>query len=498
MVNGGLISLNSEQWLDANNVCLLSSVNIAPYGTEYYDETLFDLFRMGMYLLDAFRRYEYDEERSPNPIQRKKLIDIPRIGLGVTGLADRFINKQIVYGSSESIEDAKNIFRSLAAVAYKTSYEIAVRDGCSFTAYDSQKYLDSAYIQRLLNEGVIDPKWLNMQAHVCKITVAPTGTLSEIAECGGSGIEPIFSKYFVRRERATTGDFKEWFTFNHAVREYLEKNNVEITKENADKLIDDYWVTAHNIDNMDKINLISTIQQYIDSAISVTYNLPKDATVDDIKDIYFTAWKKQLKGVTVFRDGCKPGILITEENYQESLKEKVRQNRFSPIRPENVECDIYERMVNKERHIVLVGLVENKPYEIFVTNDPENKIDISNYKKGYIVKVKKGRYDLKVVNEKEETILEDISKVFDKKYGSLSRLISMSLRHKVPIPFICDQLSKDKQFDSFEKAVSRTLKSYIEEGVKVLTSETCPECGNVLYYNGGCKTCTNCFWSKCD
>jgi ribonucleoside-diphosphate reductase alpha chain len=490
----------SEQWMDPHNLCLLSSVNVAPYGSEYYDPVLSDLYESGIYLLDAFRRYEYDEGRSPNQEQRQKLIDLPRIGLGITGLADRFIRQGVVYGSPDSIRDASYIFRSLAAVSYKVSYDIAKKDGHSFTYYDPIKYQNSAYVKMLLDEGAINPEWLNMQAHVCKTTVAPTGSLSLIAEVGGSGIEPIFSKYFVRRERSTSSEFKEWFTFNETVRNILEKDGIEVTKGNADKLSGPEWITAHNVDNRNKIALVSEIQKWVDSSISVTFNLHHNATVDDIKDIYYEAWKSGLKGVTVFRDGCKPGVLITEDNYNNMLKAESQENRFSPVRPKVVECDIYEKMVNKERHIILVGLVENKPYEIFVTNDPENKIDLQKHKKGFIVKASKGRYDLQVINGSEKTIVENIGKVFDKEYGTLGRFVSMSLRHKVPIPFIVDQLAKDTQFDSFEKAVSRTLKNYIEEGEKVLTSDVCPVCGSELIYQSGCKSCINkdCMWSKCD
>jgi ribonucleoside-diphosphate reductase alpha chain len=489
----------SEQVLDEHNVCLLSSLNIAPYGTKYDHKELMNIINHGVYMLDAFRRYELEFDRSPNPVQKRKLSEIPRIGLGVTGLADYFINNEYIYGTQESIREASQIFKTLAGSSYEASYEIAKKDGYSFPAYNKEKYKKSAFVQRLLDEDIICDEILDMQAHVCKNTIAPNGTVSLVAEVGGSGIEPIFSKYFVRRERSTTGEFKEWFTFNDIVRNVLEERGLEINKENADKLNDPEWVTAHTVDNEQKILLISEIQKWIDSSISVTYNLPKSATPEDIKKIYYSAWKNELKGVTIFREGCKPGILITEENYNETISGEVSKNRFTPIRPKIVECDIYERMVNKERHIILVGLVENKPYEIFVTNDPENKIDLQKYKKGFIIKVSKGRYDLVVLNGEEKTILKDISKVFDKKYGTLGRFISMSLRHNVPIPFIIDQLSKDKQFDSFEKAVLRTLKNYVKEGEKVITSSNkCPECENDLIYKDGCKTCPECGWSKCD
>ena len=501
LINGGIITGNSEQWLDPNNVCLLSSINIAPYQKDYGIEIYQDLINKGIILLDAFRNYEYAENRSPSRLQRQKLIDMPRIGLGVTGLADYFINQKIPYAHIETYEHIREIFGTLARESYYQSYIIACKHG-SFPLYDKTKYMKSPYIQRLLKEGWIEKEWLDHQAHVCKVTLAPNGTLTEIAEVGGSGVEPMYARYYVRRERSTKqGEWTEWFIFNHAVRNYLEEQGLEVNKENTDKLIEDYWVTAHSLDYNAKIEMLSIIQKYIDSSISVTFNLRNDATVQDVKNIYMEAWKAELKGVTVFRDGCKPGILITEENYNDTLETKILTNRFSSERPDVIECDIYHRIVNKEKHIVLVGLVEDKPYEIFVTNDPENQIDLSSHKRGYIVKIKKGHYDLQIENGGEKTILENISEVFDKEYGSLSRMISMSLRHKVPIPFICDQLAKDKQFDSFEKAVSRTLKNYIEENREVLTSDShCPECGETLVYQGGCKTCVNqkCAWSKCD
>lgn len=501
-----VISTNacSEQWLDPDNVCLLSSINLANFNNIFTDPSsltrIADVTYDGIYMLDSFRRYEYDSDRSPNPVQKKLLVDLPRIGLGVTGLADYFINNGIVYGSEESISHVQEIFKTIARHSYCASYDIARKDGHSFPLYDKKKYMKSAYIKRLLDEGVIDEYILDMQAHVCKTTIAPTGTLAEIAEVGGSGIEPLFARYYVRRERVTTGDWKEWFTFNHAVRNYLEKNEIEVTKENADKLTDPIWVTAHHLDNLTKIKLVAEVQKWVDSSISVTYNLPEEATPEHIKEIYYEAWKNKLKGVTVFREGCKPGVLITEDNYDDMIKKRNSANRFSTSRPMSTECDIYERMVNRIRHIVLVGKVEGRPYEIFVTDDPENKIDLQKYKTGYITKIAKGRYDLQVVNGEEKTIIEDISKVFDKEYGTLSRLISMSLRHEVPIPFIMDQLSKSSEFDSFEKAVVRTLKTYVEEGAKVVTSDACPYCGSELVFQGGCKTCVNpeCMWSKCE
>lgn len=167
---------NSEQWLDAHNVCLLSSVNLAKY-REYGPEKYPRMVNLMVHLLDAFRRYEVEERRSPSDLQMEKLVKLPRIGLGVTGLADYFIDKKIAYASPEAMDDIHHVFGTLAGESYKASYEIAKSDGFSFEYYDKEKYKQSPFVQNLLNKGLIEDYHLDYQAHVCKTTVAPNGCI---------------------------------------------------------------------------------------------------------------------------------------------------------------------------------------------------------------------------------------------------------------------------------------------------------------------------------
>ncbi len=493
----------SEQVLDGHNVCLLSSINLAlyhEYGTEKYK----DLIDFMIFSLDAFRREEILEERSPSKEQIKKMTNMPRIGLGVTGLADYFIRKEIVYGSKESIEEAKILFGTLTGRSYIASYDIAKNyDKKSFPTYNKEQYKKSPFVQNLLNEKIIEDYHLDYQAHVCKTTIAPNGSLTYVVEAGGSGIEPIFGKYYVRRERATTGDWKEWFTFNDLVSQELSKQGLEINKENADNLDPEIWKTAHSIDNNKKLKLMKVIQKYIDSAVSVTYNLKENATIDEIEHIYMQAWKNEAKGVTVYREGSKTGVLITEENYniskeKEKVKEEIKIENNSNKRPKELPCDIHELTIEGEKFIALVGMYDDLPYEIFVTKNIDKEFDFNKHKTGKIVKAKKGIYSLVLENGEKNVYIEDIIGSFNETYGTLGRFISMGLRHQVPLQFIVEQLQKDKNFMGFEKTVSRVLKKYIKEGEKVKTNTVCPECGNTeLVYQEGCLACMSCGWSKC-
>lgn len=486
-----------EQMLDPENVCNLSHINLAKFD-EYNISGYIKLIKFGIKFLNAIRLNEILDRRSPTDIQLYKIKELPRSGLGITGLADYLANLKITYGSKDSIEEIKNIFSILVKYSYETGYELAKIYG-SFPSYDKEKIKQSPFIKRLLEENVIQDNILDYQFNVCYNTIAPVGSGSAISNCGGSGIEPLFSKYMIRRERATTGEWKEWFTFNPYVERYLKEHDLEVTKENADNLKDDFWIMSYDVNPLDKIKLVSEAQKWIDSSISVTFNIPKEATVEDVKQIYIEAWKNELKGVTVYREGSLTGILITEKNYNEMQRKKEENNSRDDTyekRPEYLECDIHEAKYKDNKFIVLVGLKNEEPYEIFITPNDDNAIDIEKHKRGFIVKKKSGHYDLVVENGITKTMINNIGKTFDSLYGTLSRMVSMSLRHKVPLQFIVDQLNKDSGFIAFEKVVSRILKKYIKDNTKL--KKICPECGSNLIYINGCISCSSCSYSKCE
>lgn len=501
-----IVSTNacSEQYLNPYSTCTLSHINLAKY-SEYGDEGFEKLIRFGVYFLNAINKLEVAGGRSPISEQKETILNLPRIGLGVSGLADLFIKNRIVYGSKESIEKSEIIFKTMAKFAYKTGYEIGKKYG-SFPAYDKNKFRTSAYVKRLLDEGIIQPSDLDYQSNVCYLTIAPVGTGSIISNNGGSGIEPLYSKYMVRRERSTTGEWKEWFIFNPLVESHLKSIKSEVTRGNAENLDDPWWVTSYDVKAEDKLNLVSVIQKYIDSSVSVTFNIPENSKVKDVELIYYKAWELGLKGITVYREGSRTGVLITEKNYEKN-KDMNNANRppamirnMAPKRPVELECDIHEISVEKIKYIVAVGMYEDSLYEIFLVKNEEDRIDINKHKEGTIRKRGKGLYDLIVKNGEEKALIEDIAKYSGDIYGSLSRMISMSLRHGTPLEFIVETLQKSMGLNNFERVVARVLKKYIKAGEKVLSSGKCPECNSDLVYKEGCKSCSNedCNWSKCE
>ncbi|NCB02055.1 MAG: hypothetical protein EOM67_07790, partial [Spirochaetia bacterium] len=240
-------------------------------------------------------------------------------------------------------------------------------------------------------------------------------------------------------------------------------------------------------------------QKYIDASISKTITLPDDCTIDEYRNLFMKTYEAKLKGYTTYNPkGYLKPILTKEEKKDETVTEETR---YAKKRPEVLPCDIYEMMVNKKRMVVLVGLMNDKPYEVFLTEDPDNTINVLKEKQGTIQKVKiskeLSRYDLHITGKKGDLVLQNITQVFDDDYAIMCRLASLYLRHENPLQFLVEQLNRTRGFDTFSKTLYRVLKKYLN-GEAVLSSQgTCPDCGGKLQYIEGCVTCQSCGYSKC-
>lgn len=488
-----IVSTNgcSEQKLDALNTCILSSLNLynMPMWTEQWEAWLREMVAFGIRFLDNVILMEYAEDRSPHPQQKEKLLSMPRIGLGYTGLADWFIKNKIVYGSKKSLEVAEKIMAVFAEEAYKTSIALGKERG-SFREFNQEWYTQSPFVQQLCKLTNLKLEDFTHMRHVCCLSTAPTGTLSMVVSAGGSGAENLYLPSMIRKERAVTGEYREHIIYDTCVMNECKRRGIELTRENVEHMIkDNEWVFMNDLDAMKKIDLMSVLYKYTDSGISITYNLPKDATVNDVKKIYRYGWKKGLKSITVFRDGCKAGILQSL-----TTNEKITKVEGAK-RPKELPCDIQHLIVKGKEWIVLVGVLDEQPYEVFA--GLKSGTDISRtHKQAKIVRKGRGEYTLELPDETKINIV----KAFDytDSESAISRMISISLRHGVDAKYIVQQLEKSEgDVASFSKAIARVLKKYVADGTEV-TGEVCGTCGSAnLRRESGCVTCSTCGWSKC-
>jgi ribonucleoside-diphosphate reductase alpha chain len=426
-----------------------------------------------------------------------------RTGLGTHGLADALARMQLKYDSDEAIDFIETIYARRKNAAYKESVALAVERG-SFPVFDWELEKDNAFIKEL-GADVQELIAANGRRNISLLTNAPTGTVSILSQTS-SGLEPVFKTSYVRRKKKNHDEAPEhddyvddlgdrWKEFR-----VVHPNLLECFDALADqkKKVErpDYFVEADKIDWEKRIEVQAAIQRHVDHSISSTINLPKGTKPEVVGNLYMKAWESGLKGVTVYVDGSRSGVLVTEKSEK---NEFVHVN--APKRPIEMECDIHHVSVKGEKWVFFVGLMEGKPYEVF-GGLSENIEMPPEYKKGKIIKTSSfkhvpNRYDLKV----NGFTIKNFLKQFDNPTNQvLTRMVSLSLRHGARPSFLVEQLLKDPDNDltSFSKVLSRVLKKYIIDGETVTSDKTCSECGaEGLTYQEGCATCTSCGYAKC-
>jgi ribonucleoside-diphosphate reductase alpha chain len=323
-----------------------------------------------------------------------------------------------------------------------------------------------------------------------------------------SGLEPIFSGFYTRRVKINPGQegkrvdfidkngdhwmempvlhpkFEDWISLTYNI-------SREDIQTFSSKILEDYFYkspwfgsTANDIDWVKRVEIQAIIQKYISHSISSTINLPNSVTKAEVAEIYTQAWKQGLKGVTVYRDGCRSGVLISNESKEDSFKYVDAAKR-----PKELECEIFTTTSAGKKYNVIVGLMEGKPYEVFLTNffTKETKSTLSKASRGAYNLVKDG-----------EILYENFTTEMSEEEEAITRMISTSLRHRTNIKFIVEQLNKipSENMFSFVKSLVRVLKKYIPDGEK--STLICDDCGgsNVIFEEG-CNKCQDCGDSKC-
>lgn len=447
-----------------------------------------------------------------------------RTGLGITAEGDMLAALGLRYGTDEAIDFSVKVQQTLAVEAYRASVVMAGERG-AFKIFDAKREENNPMINRIKS---VDPELYelmvkNGRRNIAMLTIAPTGTTSLMSQTT-SGIEPVFLPVYKRRRKVNPNDKDVKISFVDEVGDSWEEYNVyhhkfltwagingysveqinQMNNDQIDELVKKspyYKATSADIDWVNKVKMQGAIQKWVDHSISVTVNLPNDVTEELVSEVYITAWESGCKGVTVYRDGSRDGVLV-------SNKKKEKQTSDRPLhRPKELNADIIRFKNGDEDWIAFVGMSNGQPYEIFTGKIEEDAMFIPRkITKGVILKVREEdgtkRYDFQYKDKYGYTnTIGGISRLFDSEFWNYAKLISGVLRNGMPIVdvvHLVESLRLDSEtINTWKNGVARALHRYIPDGTKPKAPK-CPECGqDTLLYQEGCLVCTSCGHSKC-
>ena len=474
----------AEEPLPAGGSCLLGSINLAEFASEDGKSFKTSEFIEAIHIAVEALNDVLDEGLKLHPlnIQRQTVGDYRQIGLGVFGYADLLIKLGLRYGSNEANDFTDQLGDLLASEAIHMSAILAKEKG----AYKmwTKDVMKSDFFVSHMNEPGREHIYRLVKKYGLRnsqlLTIAPTGTLSTMLNVSG-GAEPIFAKSFNRTTKSLHGEDVTYTVYPTIIQEYLEKSGRTINT------LEYHIVSSEDITPIERVKVQGVWQRHIDASISSTVNLPKETTVDDVKTIYMSAYDNGLKGITVFRAGCaRTAILVDTKEAKETIP--IDPDRGYVKRPKDIVADYYQVKIKGEIFAVIVGLVNDKPYEVFAFRANGN---FPNHK-GKITKVKKNHYKF----TSEYTTIEDLQLATDKIEERAATLYtSMLLRHNTNIKFVVKTAKKvNDNISSFSSAMCRILSKYIPAED---TGDKCPECGGKIIRENGCIHCESCGWSMC-
>ena len=458
-----------------------------------------------------------------------------RTGLGITAEGDMIAALGMRYGSDEAVAFAVEVHKTLALAAYGASVEMAEERG-AFPLYDAARELDNPMIARIreADPALYEEMTRHGRRNIAMLTIAPTGTTSLMSQTT-SGIEPVFRPVYTRRRKVNPSDkdvkitfvdevgdsWEEYNVFHHKFLVWLETSGYDLNEVKSmsaaeiEKLValsPYYKATANDIDWVSKVRMQGAIQKWVDHSISVTVNLPNEVTEELVGKVYMTAWEHGCKGVTVYRDGSRAGVLVESKKKKKGTAKveegEAAEGGYRPPRKRPIEltADIVRFKNGEEDWIAFVGIYNGRPYEIFTGKIEEDAMFIpKKIKKGVILKVVdsdgRKRYDFQYKDKYGYTnTIGGISRLFDKQFWNYAKLISGVLRNGMPIldvVTLIESLQLDSEsINTWKNGVARALKQYIANGTKV--KEKCPNCGQeTLVYQNSCPVCMSCGYSKC-
>lgn len=525
--------------------CNLGSQNLVKYIVLEDSEVKFDYesYQRDIYWAIRFLDNINDISRVPLPEYGNAVRSKRRIGLGVMGLGSLHLMMGIRYGSPKSLELIEKIYKIKAETEILASAKLGVEKG-SFPLFDTEKYFSTYWWKNLnISQDIKDQvEKIGCMRNSHRSMNAPTGNTGILANVVSGGIEPSFMLEYVRWSIVNEHEQRDLklkgFKYpNPLVGEWFETEYMKFSKRGTDDIlkgsfegieyevdrnrgltkattVEDFgwkWLkenkSKEEIQNLidsgelattdkltvdDHINVLKIISHYTDMNSSKTVNLPKDYSYEDFKNLYLMAWKNNIKGITTYREGTMTAVLEGVDSKNTEIHSLA--DNHAPKRPKTLSADIYTIIAQGNKYIVAIGLLNDKPYEIFcgAIGDLDFKF---KEKKGKIEKIKRGCYKLIIDGGLS---IDNFSDHFAEVEKSLFRLVSTSLRHGVPLRFIVEQLQKSSdELMSLTAAAARVLKKYIQDG-EVVSGAVCLDCGSTdLIYTEGCYTCKSCGWSKC-
>jgi ribonucleoside-diphosphate reductase alpha chain len=406
----------------------------------------------------------------------------------------------------------EQMMKTKCEAEFDASIDMAIERG-KFSGFNKDTENKSLFVKMLKKElPRVHERMLKYgRRNISISTVAPTGTLSIMSQTS-SGIEPVFMLSYKRRKKVNPTDknvkidftdamgdaWQEFEVYHHGLKKWFEATGDTDMKNSPYA-----GATATEIDWKKRVALQSVVQKYTTHSISSTINLPNDVNEQQVGDIYLNAWKQGLKGITVYREGSRSGVLVASDKKNEPQV----MDTVPPKRPKILEAEVVRFMNSKEKWIAVIGLLNNRPYEIFTGKAEESFIIPEWVKKGWVIKNKNGngngRYDFQYMDsEGYKTTIEGLSRSFNPEYWNYAKLISGVLRHGMPLVHVTDLIENlnldSDQINTWKNGVQRALKKYIPEGTEA-KDKTCPSCGDTdgLVFEEGCLKCKSCGHSKC-
>ena len=497
----------AEEPLPAGGSCLLGSINLSEFVTENKTFNFTD-FKKTVDIAVRALNIVLDEGLPLHPLkeQRESVRDWRQIGLGIFGLADLLIKMEIKYGSPESIDLCDMIGHVMAYQAIMTSNSIAIEVG-SYPKYKPDAVKQSPFfaehIDELYRENISEIGLCNSQL----LTIAPTGSLSSMLGVSG-GIEPVYANYYTRKTESLHGHDEYYKVYTPIVKKYIDEHGLKDDSE-----LPDFFVTAQTLNYKERIDMQSIWQRHIDASISSTVNVPNSFTVKDTEDLYLYAWEKGLKGVTIFRDGCKRTGILTTDNKKKETKENNSDSNVPITLQRGMIIKADDNCIGKKRTLQTgCGTLHCEAFF-----DP----DTGDLLETYLSKGSTGGCNNFMIGLSRMISLSaragvDIYSIVDqlKSSGTCpSYAVRTATKHDTSIGSSCPvavgnalmDMYKELQNELFEDVDDKTVKKteVIKQEKRTKTTDEvksvpCPECVSPVVFEGGCNSCKNCGFSKCD